>query len=204
VASCARGDNDVPIPTALRSGHSEIWYRALHSRGLLGIVAVVAVGALLATWMTSLGGAELMREQLGPVGALFIIPVQAVVAVSPFPSEVMALVTSAFYGFWGGSLLAWCAWFVAAFLQYWLVRRTARDFDFERARRRFPKRLRELPVSHPAFLILGRWLPYGPHVVNSAAGAYGVPLSRHAWCAAVSIIPHALVISGLANGLLAG
>jgi len=143
-----------------------------------------------------------MRDELGIWAALFIIPVQAVVAVSPFPSEVIALVTSAFYGFWGGALLAWSAWFVAAFLQYALVRRTAQDFDFEHARKRFPRRLRELPVSHPGFLILGRWLPYGAHVVNTAAGAYGVSLARHAWCAAVSIAPPALIISGLANGLL--
>lgn len=177
--------------------------RALRSWGLLGIVAVVAAGGLLALWMRSFGGAELMRDQLGPLAALFIVPVQALVAVSPFPSEVIALVTCTFYGFWGGALLAWCAWFLAAFLQYELVRRTARDFDFERTRRRFPKRLRDLPVSHPAFLILGRWLPYGPHVVNSAAGAYGVSLRRHAWCAAVSIVPPALVISGVANGLIA-
>ncbi len=179
------------------------WQRAVHSRGLLGIFAVVVGGAALALWMRSYGGAELMREQLGPLAALFIVPLQAVIAVSPFPSEVIALVTCTFYGFWGGALLAWSAWFVAAFLQYELVRRTARDFDFERARRRFPKPLRDLPVSHPAFLILGRWLPYGPHVVNSTAGAYGVPLPRHAWCAAVSIVPPALVISGFANGLLA-
>ena len=41
------------------------------------------------------------------------------------------------------------------------------------------------------------------HIVNSAAGAYDVPLQRQAWCAALSIVPPALIISGLANGLLA-
>ena len=106
-----------------------MWHRILRSRGLLGIVAVVAAGGLLAAWMRSFGGAELMREQLGPLAALVIIPLQAVVAVSPFPSEVIALVTCTFYGFWGGALLAWCAWFVAAFLQYERGRRMARDFD---------------------------------------------------------------------------
>jgi len=39
--------------------------------------------------------------------------------------------------------------------------------------------------------------------VNSAAGAYEVPLGRHAWCAAISIVPPALIVSGLANGLFA-
>ncbi len=149
-----------------------------------------------------IGGAEVFRERFGPAAVLVIVPVQAVVAVSPFPSEILALGTSALYGFWGGALLAWCAWFLAAFLQYFVVQRTARDFDFDRVRRRLPRWLRELPVSHPAFLILGRWFPYGAHIVNSAAGAYGVALTRHAWCAGVSIVPPALLISAVANGLL--
>jgi uncharacterized membrane protein YdjX (TVP38/TMEM64 family) len=193
----------VPPPEILTAGEAPPWRRALHSRGLLGIVSIITGGTALAAWMRSYGGAELMREHLGPLAALFIVPLQAVVAVSPFPSEVIALVTCTFYGFWGGALLAWSAWFVAAFLQYELVRRTAKDFDFEHARRRFPRRLRELPVSHPAFLIVGRWLPYGAHVVNSLAGAYEISLVRHGWCAAVSLIPPALIISGIANGLLA-
>ena len=193
----------MPPPETLSDSEGTAWQRAVHSRGLLGIFAVVAGGTALALWMRSYGGAELMREQLGPLAALVIVPLQAVIAVSPFPSEVIALVTCTFYGFWGGALLVWSAWFVAAFLQYELVRRTARDFDFEHARRRFPKRLRELPVSHPTFLIVGRWLPYGGHVVNSLAGAYGVPLTRHGWCAAVSLVPPSLFISGIANGLLA-
>lgn len=181
----------------------ELLRRALHSPGLWGIVAVILAGGALAVWMRSYGGAELIRDELGPLAALLIVPVMAVVAVSPFPSELIALMTCTFYGFWGGTLLAWCGWLLAALLQYELARRTASDFDFERARRRFPRRLRDLPVSHPAFLIVGRWLPYGPHVVNTAAGAYCVPLPRHLGCAALGVLPPSLFISGVANGLLA-
>lgn len=177
--------------------------RVLHSRGLLAIGLLILAGGLLAFWLRSLDGVEVLRESFGPATAVVIVPIQALIAVSPFPSEVVAIGTSALYGFWGGALLAWSAWFMAAFIQYFAVRRAARDFDFEHARRRLPRRLRELPVSHPAFLIIGRWFPYGSHIVNSAAGACEVPLSRHGWCAAVSIVPSALVISGLANGLFA-
>ena len=169
----------------------------------MAVVALIAGGGLLVWWVNSIGGAEVFREQFGAAAVFIIVPVQAVVAVSPFPSELMALGTSALYGFWGGAVLAWSAWFLAAFLQYYAVRRVAEDFDFEHARRRMPRRLRELPVSHPAFLILGRWLPYGPHIVNTAAGAYGVSIVRHAWCAAIAIVPPALFISAIANGLLA-
>ena len=175
--------------------------RARHSRGLFAIALLILGGGLLAFWLRALGGVEALRAELGPATAVAIVPIQALIAVSPFPSEVVAIATSALYGFWGGALLAWCAWFTAAFIQYFAVRRAARDFDFEHARRRLPRRLQELPVSHPAFLIVVRWFPYGPHIVNSAAGAYEVPLGRHAWCAAVSIVPPALIISALANGL---
>jgi uncharacterized membrane protein YdjX (TVP38/TMEM64 family) len=176
--------------------------RVFQSRGLFAIAALVVAGFLLVAWVNSVGGAEVFRARFGSAAALVIVPVQAVVAVSPFPSEILAFGTSALYGFWGGALLAWAAWFLAAFLQYFVVKRTARDFDFDRARRRLPRWLRDLPVSHPAFLIFGRWFPYGPHIVNSAAGAYGVPLARHAWCAGMSIVPQALFISALANGLV--
>ena len=79
----------------------------------------------------------------------------------------------------------------------------ARDFDFEHARTRLPSWLNQFPVEHPAFLIVARWLPWGPHLVNSAAGVYGVPLARHGWCAAVGIVPQALFISAVGHGLQA-
>lgn len=191
------------IDSTRKPQSSRHWLRRLtQSRGFLAIVGFVVAGSLLVVWVDSIGGVQAFHDQFGSWAVFVIIPVQAVVAVSPFPSELLALGTSALYGFWGGALLAWCGWFLAAFLQYFVVQRTARDYDFDQARKRFPRWLRELPADHPAFLIFGRWLPFGPHIVNSAAGAYGVPLFRHAWCAGLSIIVPALLISAFANGLL--
>ena len=93
--------------------------------------------------------------------------------------------------------MAWVGWMLAAFLQYELMRRTAEDFDFSGVQARMPSWLARFPVDHPAFLIVGRWLPAGSHIVNSAAGALGVPLWRHAWCSAIAIIPMALTVSGV-------
>jgi hypothetical protein len=56
-----------------------------------------------------------------------------------------------------------------------------------------------LPADHPLFLIVGRWLPFGGHVVNAAAAARA-SFRRHLWCAAVSIVPVEVLFSALANG----
>ncbi len=177
------------------------WRRAVRSKGVRLIFLLLVLGALFVYLLKSLGGPEAIRDRMGYSAAALIVPIQAVVAVSPFPSEIVAIGTTAIYGFWFGAVIAWLGWFVAAFLQYYVARRTARDFDFERARSRLPKWISRFPVEHPAFLILARLVPWGPHLVNSAAGVYGISLKRHGWCAAVSIVPQALFISAVGNGL---
>lgn len=177
------------------------WRRAVRSKGIRLIFLLLVLGALFVFLLKSLGGPEAIRDRLGYSAAALIVPVQAVVAVSPFPSELVAIGTTAIYGFWFGAVIAWFGWFVAAFLQYFVARRTAMDFDFERARSRLPNWIGRFPVEHPAFLIFARLVPWGPHLVNSAAGVYGISLKRHGWCAAVSIVPQALFISAVGNGL---
>jgi uncharacterized membrane protein YdjX (TVP38/TMEM64 family) len=175
--------------------------RILRSRGIRLIVSLFVAGALIVVGINRLGGPAALRHMLGPLAPLVLIPIHAVVAVSPFPSEVLAVGFTAMYGFWLGAALGWVGWFVAAFLQYFVARRTALDFDFEHARSRLPRWLAQFPVEHPVFLICARWLPWGPHLVNTAAGVYGVPLFRHGWCAAISIIPHTLFVAAIGAGV---
>ncbi len=177
------------------------WRRALRSPGLRAIALFVGIGGLLAIGLVEVGGASGLRERLGSPAIAILVPLQAVVAVSPFPSEAVALGISSAYGFWLGALLGWCGWLLAALVQYLIARRTARDFDFDHARTRLPAWLRRFPVSHPAFLIGAHWVPYGPHVKNAAAGAFEVPLGRHLWCAGVGILPVALFVAGLGDRL---
>ena len=179
-----------------------LWRRLLASRGLQMLAAVMLFAWLFYGWIDSIGGPETFRDRYGLVAVAVLVPVQALVAVSPFPSEVLVAANSALFGFWSGALMAWVGWLLAAFLQYGLVRRTAEDFDFDALLTRLPMWIRRFPVDHPAFLIGGRYLPMGSHIVNSAAGAFGVPLWRHGWCSAVSVAPIALFVSAIANGLL--
>ncbi len=179
-----------------------LWRRIVTSRGVQLIAATVLLGGLLVMWIDAMGGVEGVRDRFGWYTAVILVPVQALVAVSPIPSEVVALPSSAIHGFTLGAILNWIAWMLAAMLQYALARRTAQDFDFDGALDRLPGWLRRYPVDHPAFLIGVRQLPWGAHVTNSAAGAFRVSLWRHIWCAAIGIVPGALLISALGNELL--
>ncbi len=174
-----------------------LWRRLAASRGIQGIVLVLLFGWLFYSWIDTLGGTAAFRDRFGLTAIAILVPVQAVVAVSPFPSEVLVATNDSIFGFWQGAAMAWVGWMLAAFLQYELMRRTAEDFDFSGMQARMPNWLSRLPVDHPGFLILGRWLPAGSHIINSAAGALGVPLWRHAWCSAIAITPMALVVSGV-------
>ena len=153
---------------------------------------VVLLGIAFATWLDFRGGPDAMQNQMGPAAPAILVTAIAVISATPLPSELIAVPITGIYGFWIGALMIWIAWFVAAYLQYFVARRTARDFDFDRAQARLPRWLLRFPVSHPAFLICARWFPWGPHLVNTAAGVFGVALVRHGWCAAVSIVPQAL------------
>lgn len=178
------------------------WRRLARSSGVRGIVLVIVMGWLLVLALDAVGGAAGLRERYGASIVAVLIPVQAVVAVSPLPSEVLVAANSAIFGFWSGAMMGWAGWMMAAFLQYGLVRRTAKDFDFDVVRARLPERIGRLPIDHPGFLIVGRWLPAGSHIVNSAAGAFGVPLWRHAWTSALSLVPMALVVAGVGRWIV--
>ena len=178
------------------------WRKALQSRGLRLLFLVIVLGIAFATWFHVSGGAGALQDKLGHAAPLVLVGVIGIVSTTPLPSELIAIPMTGVYGFWLGALIIWVAWWLASFLQYYVARRTARDFNFEQARSRLPRWLRRFPVSHPAFLICARWFPWGPHLVNTAAGVFGVALVRHGWCAALSIVPQALVFSAVGNAIV--
>jgi uncharacterized membrane protein YdjX (TVP38/TMEM64 family) len=159
------------------------------------LVLFLILGGGAWAWLDAVGGPTALRERHGALAALLLVPLQTLVSLTPIPGEVVVL-----FGFWWGTLAIWSAWMLTAFVQYAIFRRTAQDFDFEHAFARLPAWIRRFPVDHPVFLIFGRWLPYGAHLVNSAAGAFAVPLWRFTWCASIGIGAGALAMSALANG----
>jgi uncharacterized membrane protein YdjX (TVP38/TMEM64 family) len=116
---------------------------------------------------------------------------------------VIAIANGTIYGFWLGSVLNWLGWYIAAFIEFQVGRRANRDFDISAWISRAPRGLRRFPVGHPVFLIGSRLIPWaGGHISTLLPGAMGVPLGRFAWCAALAIVPPALLMAGIGAGLL--
>ncbi|MBM4267258.1 MAG: VTT domain-containing protein [Deltaproteobacteria bacterium] len=193
---------DGTVPPTDRA--APLWRRLLGSSSFWSFLAIGAIVATALYWIHSHGGPTALRERVGWPAAAILVAAQALAGMYPVPAgELLAFANAILHGFWWGMALAWTGWMLAALLQYTLARRMARDVDLEASMRLMPAWVRRFPVSHPAFLILGRLVPGpGPQLVNLAAGALGVPLWRYTWCAAVSILPGAALISGIATGLV--
>jgi uncharacterized membrane protein YdjX (TVP38/TMEM64 family) len=194
-----RADVD-PLPTPFPPPAR--WQRWLRSRGLRTGLLVVLAGYLLIRTIDALGGADGIRERFGAAAGALLVPTQVAVAVSPVPGEIVAAIQVAIYGLWVGSALCWMGWLGAAFVEYGLVRWTAGEVGDPVAVDHLPAFLRRLPVDHPAFLILARFLPFGAHVVNVTAGLHAVPLWRFGWTSAVALVPTSLVFAAVTRGIL--
>ena len=165
-------------------------------------MGVVVLAGLLVGWLSGEGGVDSLAERLGWQGSALLVGAQGLIAVSPFPSQLVAIPLAAMHGFALGGFLIWCGWMLAAVLQYGLSRQTAGDIDLDALLERTPRWIRRFPADHPAFLILARQLPIGPHIVNIVAGAMHVSLRRHLGCAAVGIVPQAALLSGVTAGIV--
>ena len=180
------------------------WFgRMIRSWALYGFLGITVVGFGLVRWGGVSGEPGVLLERFGLLAPLITVLVHAVIAVTPFPSDVPAIANGALYGFWTGTLLSWIGWFAASFVQYAIGRKANREFEIGPWLSRAPAWLRQFPVAHPVFLIGARFLPYvGGHLATIVPGAMGVPLYRFAWCSALAILPQAMVMSGVGAGLV--
>jgi uncharacterized membrane protein YdjX (TVP38/TMEM64 family) len=170
--------------------------------GIRTLALVAVLGWVLLEGLEASGGPAEIRAHFGWWAAAVLVPAHALLAVSPFPSEVLALTYGAIYGLSLGTLFAWSGWMLGALLEYALFRRIAADADSE-ARERLPAWLRRLPVGHPAFLIFSRLIPFGNHVANAAAGSARVPLWRFCWTTALALAPFSFAIAAVSTGAAA-
>lgn len=177
--------------------------RVLSSPSIYLIAGVLLIGGFVAQWVQSVGGPAGFRERFGPVGPLVTVPIQVSVALTPFPSDMVSIANGVLYGFWLGAGLSWLGWWLAALAEYGLGRRARADFDLKTHLNKVPSWLRRIPVSHPAFLIGSRQIPWlGGHVSTFVPGAMGVGFRRYLWCSAVAIVPSSLVMAAIGVGLL--
>ena len=179
-------------------------HRILRSNVLYLVVGLCVIAFWLTRWLESLGGPTAVWERFGLVAPAVSIPVHAIVAVTPFPSDVLSVANGTVYGFWLGALFSWIGWYIAAFIEFHIGRRARADFPIDDWLARLPERLQRLPIAHPAFLIGSRWVPYaGGHISTLVPGAMGVGAGRFAWCAAIAIAPPSFLMAGIGAGLLA-
>lgn len=155
----------------------------------LTLVLLLTAGTS-AWWVDSIGGPGEVRARFGVAAPLASVCLHALLNVSPLPGDVVAIANGALYGVSLATGLNWLGWYLAAFVQFGIGRRAARDFDLAEQMGRLPAALRRFPIEHPAYLLIARLLPWaGGHLTTWIPGAAGVRVWRFAWCTAIAIVP---------------
>ena len=172
--------------------------RIWNTRALQLGVGLLLIGFGAARWVQQMGGAEGIWERFGWYAPTLTVPLHAMVSLSPVPSDLIAVANGTMYGPWFGTLLGWAGWYLAAWIRFGVGRRAGRDLPIDRWWSLLPGPLQRLPVGHPVFLVLSRYVPYvGGEISTLVPGARGVAPWRFAWCTAIAIAPYALLLASL-------
>jgi uncharacterized membrane protein YdjX (TVP38/TMEM64 family) len=166
----------------------------------LALVALLALGWLVIDIVDRLGGPPGIRERFGHAALVLLLPIFATPAV---PGEFAGFLTVSLFGFALGVPLVWSGLIFRALIEYALSSRIRGKGSKEDTVRGLPRWLARFPAHHPVFLVAGRWMPLGNHIVSVVAGLRGVPLWRFAWTSAIGLAPFALLIAAGTAGLVA-
>ena len=146
-----------------------------------------------------LGGVEAVQTTYGPRATfvlllLFLIP--------PLPSEPIAAAIATLQGFPVAVALYWCGLIIRSTMEYAGARAFVPDPSLVDHKAHLPERLRNLPIDHPVFLISGRWMPLGNHIVSVVAGVGRVSVGRFVVAAAIGTLPLAIIVPSIATGVV--
>ena len=166
-------------------------------------MVLTLLGALLIDWIDNMGGPVAFRMKFGLFAPVLTVTLHIILALTPFPSDAVSISNGAMYGFRLGVGLSWFGWWLAALAEFALGRRAGIDFCLDTALAKTPGWVQRFPISHPAYLILSRQIPWlGGHISTFVPGAAGVSWRRYAWCSAIAIIPGALIMTGIGVGIM--
>lgn len=176
-------------------------------RSTISLLATVGVIGLL-IWLSfnvNVPEPAVLRDMIqgyGWAGWLVFIGITALIAITPIPVTIPALVAGSLYGVIAGSLFSFTGVMIGSWLGYWLARLTGQDLTFKLLGRHGSTVKKYL--SNAGFLAmctarLMPGLPYWP--VNYGAGALGV--NQYAFVAATFVASIPGQISLVALGAFA-
>ncbi|QQD84440.1 TVP38/TMEM64 family protein [Jeotgalicoccus sp. ATCC 8456] len=176
-------------------------------RSTISLLATVGVIGLL-IWLSfnvNVPEPAVLRDMIqgyGWAGWLVFIGITALIAITPIPVTIPALVAGSLYSVIAGSLFSFTGVMIGSWLGYWLARLTGQDLTFKLLGRHGTTVKKYL--SNAGFLAmctarLMPGLPYWP--VNYGAGALGV--NQYAFVAATFVASIPGQISLVALGAFA-
>ncbi len=166
---------------------------------LLPVGILVAFCWILLLAYEVFGGVEAIQARYGD-GAAFVLFL--ILMIPPLPSEPLGAAIASLKGFTIGVLIYWVALVGRSAIEYVSARYLFSEAIAQVEFSKLPKRLQDLPLHHPVFLVSGRWAPFGNHVVSVAAGVGRVRVGRFLICAAIGTLPLAVFVPAVATGVV--
>ncbi len=169
------------------------------ARAIAPLALIAGFCWLLLEIFNAAGGVAAIRSAYGDRAAavLFLI-----LMVPPVPSEPLAAAIASLQGFSMGVALYWTALVARSAIEYGGARYFLSDSASRADYSKLPRRLQNLPLHHPVFLVSGRWAPLGNHIVSVAAGVARVRIGRFILCTALGTLPLAILIPAVATGVV--
>ena len=158
------------------------------------LTLVVFIGTLI--WLSfnvNVPEPEVLREMIqgyGWAGWLIFIGITALIAITPIPVTIPALVAGSLYGVIAGSLFSFTGILIGSWIGYWLARLTGQDLTFKLLGRHGPTVKKYLGNAGFLAMCTARLMPGLPYwPVNYGAGALGVSQSAFLSATFIASIP---------------
>ena len=180
---------------------------AFSLRSIISLLTLVLfIGILI--WLSfnvNIPEPEVLREMIqgyGWAGWLVFIGITALIAITPIPVTIPALVAGSLYGVIAGSLFSFTGVLIGSWIGYWLARLTGQDLTFKLLGRHGTTVKKYLGNAGFLAMCTARLMPGLPYwPVNYGAGALGV--SQYAFLSATFIASIPGQISLVALGAFA-
>ena len=180
---------------------------AFSLRSIISLLTLVLfIGILI--WLSfnvNIPEPEVLKEMIqsyGWAGWLVFIVITALIAITPIPVTIPALVAGSLYGIIAGSLFSFTGILIGSWIGYWLARLTGQELTFKFLGRHGPTVQKYLGNAGFLAMCTARLMPGLPYwPVNYGAGALGV--SQYAFLSATFIASIPGQISLVALGAFA-